>query len=82
MSLSPSILDRTSWGKIPALISSGTESDKDSILDWAYSSVPAEIYYTWCDLAGQSFRYDDDWTGKHPSMSHCTKAQHIRNRGF
>jgi hypothetical protein len=82
MSIAPTILNRTKWSHIPILIESGSPSDKDSILDWAYSSVPAEIYYTWCDLAKQSYRYDDDWTGDNPGMSHCTKAVHIRNRGF
>ena len=76
----PSVLGRLHLKEIEHIVRHGSRLQQDACLDWAYSGVSAEMYYTWCDIAGQSYRYDDDWTARHPSMSHCAKAKHVAKR--
>ena len=77
---SPQQLKYLSFGDIEHIVRHGSTLQVNACLDWAYGGVSAEMYYTWCDIAGQSYRYDDDWTAKHPSMSQCTKAKHVAKR--
>lgn len=56
---SPSQLKCLGLDAIEHIVRNGSKLQIDACLDWAYSGVSAELYYTWCDIARQSYRYDD-----------------------
>ena len=59
----PSVLNRLHLKEIENIVRHGSRLQQDACLDWAYSGVSSEMYHSWCDIAGQPYRYEDECSG-------------------
>ena len=59
----PSQLDRLPLDNIEHICRYGSKIQQDACLDWAYSNVSSMMHERWCDIANQSYRYDEECSG-------------------